>query len=94
MSPVSLTGIRCDAGGHLAVPVADRCPVCTSREVAEVALGPGGVVEAATGAGPFTIGEVRLDDGVLVLARVVGGGSVGDRVRYAPEDGIVRFERT
>jgi uncharacterized OB-fold protein len=90
----TLLGIRCVAGGHLAFPVADRGPVCTSRDVHEVALAAEGTVEAATGAGDVTIGEVRLDDGVLVLARVVGGGSVGDRVRYAPEDGIVRFERT
>ena len=95
MSTSALSGIVCTPLGHRAFPVADRCPVCTSADVEVVALSDRGVLEASTGAGEVTIGEVRLDDGVLLLARVDGEPrpEPGHRVRYVPDDAMVRFER-
>ena len=86
-------GLAC-ANGHRAFPAADRCPVCVTGSVEEVRLSSTGTVEAVTGAGAYTVGEVRLDDGVLVLARLDGEPAVvvGDRVAYVPDE-IVRFER-
>ena len=95
MSAASLTGIVCRPEGHRAYPAADRCPVCTSTDVEGVALAGRGVLESATSAGDVTIGEIRLDDGVLVLARVDGEPrpEPGHRVRFVPDDQMVRFER-
>lgn len=89
-----MNGIRCAACAATFFPAADRCPRCATRGVETVALAPTGVVTARTGGDGWSIGEVTLDDGVLVLARLAGEEpfAVGDRVRYAPEDDIVRFE--
>lgn len=87
-----LTGLRCDGCGATFFPVADRCPRCASPEIELVELATTGAVESRTGGDGWAIGEIRLDDGVLVLAALDGDPVVGDRVRHAPAD-VVRFER-
>ena len=45
-----------------------------------------------TAVGELTVGEVRVDDGPLVLARLDGDPAIGDRVEHIADD-IVRFAR-
>jgi hypothetical protein len=61
--------------------------------VTRVALAPAGTVVARTTVGELQIGEVRLDEGVLVLGRIEADGPavVGMRVLVVPDEDVVRF---
>jgi uncharacterized OB-fold protein len=85
-------GVRCGRCRATFFPAADRCPRCAGRDVAAVELADRGAVESRTGGDGWAIGEVRLDDGVLVLAALADDVAVGDRVRHSPA-AVVRFER-
>jgi uncharacterized OB-fold protein len=88
-----VNGVVCRSCLVTSYPARGRCPVCGGGEVSVVALAPAGTVAARTTVGPLQIGEVRLDDGVLVLGRLDADApvAVGARVRHAPDDAIVRF---
>lgn len=85
----SLVGIRCQACRATFFPAADRCPRCATKSVTEVALATHGTVEACTGGDGWSIGEVRLDDGVLVMARLAGEPAPGS-VSPAPRSSTSR----
>jgi uncharacterized OB-fold protein len=74
-------------------PDRDHCPSCGGDDVASTALAPAGSVTARTTVGALQIGEVRLDDGVLVLGRLDMDTptAVGTRVRHCPDADVVRF---
>ena len=95
-----LVGGRCAACGHSTFPYRDRCPACRAEATPdEAALAPDGVVQSAVELhvsteeweAPYTLGIVRLDDGVTLLARVDGAAETGTRVHLAADDGGDRF---
>jgi hypothetical protein len=66
---------------------------CGTTDIEQVALRPTGSVVARTTVADLQVGEVRLDDGVLVMGRIDADGSVcvGTRVVHVPDDHVVRF---
>lgn len=85
--------IRCAECEAVFYPTAAFCPRCGGADVEARPLSITGVVASSTAVGDNVIAEVLLDDGVLVLARVVADELVvvGCRVRHVPADEM-RFE--
>jgi uncharacterized protein len=77
-----LIGCRCEACGALAFPKRAVCFSCGSRSLSEELLARTGALYSYTVVHvsssrptPYTIGYVDLDDGVRLLATVVGDAS-------------------
>lgn len=78
----SLLGTRCQECGKHFFPRRARCGVCFSRRVTDVRLARRGQLQSATavrmapteyrGEVPYALGQVRLPEGVLVLAQLTG----------------------
>jgi uncharacterized protein len=86
----------CSACGHAVFPPRLLCPRCGGAEWRTEEVGSG-VVEEATvleraPGGPVSpavrLGSVRLEDGVVVVARLEGGVEPGDSVRLEYRDGV------
>ena len=75
-------------------PRSSFCRSCGSRNVASSPLARTGCIETFTRLNGVAVGDVRLDDGVLVFGRIEPSelASVGIAVRFSPSDEIVRFE--
>ena len=90
-----LVGSRCGSCGHATFPRRERCPSCGAVEaMAETMLGGDGIVQSSVELfvsteeceAPYTLGLVRLDDGVTLLARIAGAGGPGERVQLVADD--------
>jgi uncharacterized OB-fold protein len=88
-----MNGMRCGSCQVTSFPARDRCSSCGADDVTPAALSAAGTVAARTTVGELQIGEVRLDDGVLVLGRIDADGpvAVGTRVLHVPDARLVRF---
>ena len=89
-----LVGVHCASCSATFFPLSESCPRCGSLEVTSRALATGGAVVSVTTVGPNIVGEVRLEDGVRVLAAIDAPDvpAVGARVRHVPDSEKVRFE--
>ena len=84
--------MRCSDCEATFYPGRDRCPRCGGLHIDPVELPPTGRVVARTQAGDQQLGEIELDGGVLVLARLVSDKAVGvgEHVRRI-DGGPLRF---
>lgn len=103
-----LLGTRCEECGKHFFPRRARCATCFSRRVIGVRLSRTGRVESATavrmapteylGEVPYALGQVRLPEGVLVLAQLTGkdpgSWQVDEPVELVVEPIFVREDRT
>ena len=88
---MSLRGSRCVSCGRTVFPGAVPCPLCAGA-ASFVDLPPDGVVETYTAMGSNVVGEVRLEDGTLVLGRLeVTDPAVGRRVSLRAHDDVITF---
>ena len=75
------TAMRCATCGRAVVHDGSECLCCGSLSVEAVRLAPAGTIESWTRIGDRAVGEIRLDDGVLVLgALAMPTPKVGARV--------------
>jgi uncharacterized OB-fold protein len=87
---------RCSACGHAVFPARVLCPRCGSdewerREVDAGVVDGATLVRRAPGGSlpvPVPVGTVRLEGGVLVMARLEPGVEEGDSVRLDYRDGV------
>jgi uncharacterized protein len=85
----------CRACGRMVFPPRLLCPNCGGASWRRARAGPGGVEEVTTvshavGAGgevAVALASVRLDAGPVVVARIDGDASPGDRVELIAVDG-------
>jgi uncharacterized protein len=86
----------CSACGHAVFPHRLLCPRCGGAEWRTEEVGSGVVEEVTTLrrapggpiAVPVPLGAVRLEGGVVVVARLEGGLEPGDSVRLEYRDGV------
>jgi uncharacterized OB-fold protein len=88
-----LQGIKCRECGARSFPPARWCRSCHSDAIDVVELAATGRIEACSGYSGVAFGEVRLDDGLLVAGRLepFEQARVGAKVRFHPDDDIIRF---
>jgi uncharacterized OB-fold protein len=93
-----LTAIRCTRCAALAIPPREFCPSCGARDWQTTPLSGAGTVASYTvirvapkefvGQVPYAIAQVRLAEGVSVLARIVDvpldALAIGTPVRFRP----------
>jgi uncharacterized OB-fold protein len=97
--PVSV----CSACGHAVFPARLLCPRCSAGEWRSEDV-DAGVVEEATRverapggplAAPVALGSIRLEGGLVVVARLESALGPGDSVRLEYRDGVpVAYART
>lgn len=89
-----LMGTQCSPCGATYFPTSPCCRGCGSDDVAERPLAATGAIQTWTRVGEVAVADVRLDDGVLVFGRIEPASmvEVAARVRFAPDQEIVRFE--
>jgi uncharacterized OB-fold protein len=86
----------CSACGHAVFPARLLCPRCGADEWRSKDVGAGVVeeatlVERAAGgplAAPVALGSIRLESGVVVVARLESALRPGDSVRLEYRDGV------
>jgi uncharacterized protein len=86
----------CSACGHAVFPARLLCPRCGGDEWRSEDVGAGlveeaTVVERAPGgplATPVALGSIRLESGVVVVARLESGLGRGDSARLEYRDGV------
>jgi uncharacterized OB-fold protein len=93
-----ITAIRCVRCTALSIPPREFCPSCGARDWQTAPLSGAGTVASYTiirvapkrfaGEAPYAIAQVRLAEGVSVLARIVDvpldALSIGTPVRFRP----------
>jgi uncharacterized OB-fold protein len=94
----TLTAVRCDKCGTLAMPPKEFCPTCQQRAWTPVSLSGDGTIASYTvirvaparhvAEAPYAIAVVALREGVSLIGRVVDvpldGLSIGLPVRFRP----------
>lgn len=94
-----LAGSRCGECTHPTVPSRAVCPNCRSASVKDALFGPLGKTENTTELmvptegveAPYWVAHVRLEDGPVIFARVVGEVRPGDPVELRTEKSTDRY---
>jgi uncharacterized OB-fold protein len=87
-----LLATRCEDCGNRSFPATVRCVRCGSSSIQQVELSREGVIETRAVGADAGVGQIRLDDGTLVLGQLgADNPKIGARVVFAPTESVVRF---